>query len=504
MKKNIISLLFISLLGAGCFLAENKHSNTLPIAQEVSPNFVSIRNNQFYLEGEPFYPKIINFVVQLRFNDTEMWPAISASYAPNGTLPYNDRLSSLKDLQSHLNLAKELGYNTVRFVGIGEPEIRDRATGKMNFKASQGDNHNYPIYLQNENDYAKYLRAIDDLLKAAENAEIKAIFTTRLFPEAPETETNLMKVTRHLKDNTTLMAYDFFNEPLYFDSLERNKKDVFYITLKWQQIAKQNDPNHLTTLGLANQRELFEWDPNLLNVDFVSFHPYEYEKEQVRNEMYWYSHFVKKPWIIGETGISADNDSVSYEEQAEFARKTMQQNFNCGGIGYSWWQFKDVDWKNFHQDFLGVLSLSGITKTSKGDTVNGTPKPVNKVIQMFDVTQPKGTCECFPNYYNFGGHNKFRVTGKMIDEDENPIEGGEILAWDAPWINHHVTTTKPDGTFELYSEYAFHHWMVSAPFFERVRDNMNPENAEVGPDGIPTFDIGTIQLNKVDIPELYE
>jgi hypothetical protein len=503
MKNNLVLLFIFSLMGAGCFFTENNHSHPQLIAVEVSPKFVSLRDNHFVLEGEPFYPKIINFVVQLRFNDTEMWPAISASYCPNGTLPYNDRVSSLKDLQGHLNLAKEIGYNTVRFMGIGDPEIRNRSNGKMSFKASLGDNHDYPIYLQNENDYSTYLSAIDDLMKAAENAGLKVILTTRLFQEVPETEIHFIELTKRLKENTTLMAYDLFNEPLYFDSLERKKEDVYYITLKWQQIAKENDPNHLTTIGLANQRELFEWDPNLLNVDFISFHPYEFEKEQVRNEMYWYSRFVKKPWIIGETGIPADNDSVSYDEQAEFARKTIQQNFNCGGIGYSWWQFKDVAWNHFHQDFLGVISLHGTTKTRNGAIVNGTPKPVNKVIQSFDATQPKGACECFPNYYNFSNHDKFRVTGTMVDEDENPIEGGEILAWDAPWINHHVTTTKPDGTFELYSEYFFYHWMISAPFFERVRGEMNPDKAAIGSDGIPTIDLGQLKLKRVDIPELF-
>ena len=501
-KGKFFLLSILSLLGLGCFFTDNNKNNTLPDLPNVDPKFVTIQNNQFYLEGKLFYPKIINFVVQLRFNEVEMWPAISSSYCPNGTLPYSDRVSSLKDLLAHLNLAKELGYNTVRFVGIGEPEIRDRTTGKMNFKASVGDEHNFPIYMQDEKDYTNYLSAIDDLLNAAQQAELKAIFTTRLFQEAPETEINLMKVTRHLKDNTTLLAYDFFNEPLYFDSLERKKEDVYYITLKWQQIAKQNDPNHLTTIGLANQRELFEWDPNLINVDFISFHPYEYEKEQVRNEMYWYSHFVKKPWIIGETGISADNDSVSYEEQADFARKTIEQNYNCGGIGYSWWQFKDVDWKNFHQDFLGVLSMQGTTITRKGEVVNGTPKPVNKAISDFDVTQPKGKCECFSNYYNFSNNNQFRVTGKMVDSDDQPIEGGEILAWDEAWINHHVTTTKADGTFELYSEYSFYHWMISAPFFDRVRGDMNPNEAVTGTDGIPTIDLGILELERVDVPVL--
>jgi hypothetical protein len=504
MALRISFVIICSFVISSCFFGENNKSISSTSTAQVDPKFISIQNNSFYLEGKPFYPKIINFVVQLRFSETEMWPAISSSYSPNGSLPYNDRISSLKDLQAHLNLAKDLGYNTVRFVGIGEPEIRDRATGKMNFKASVGDNHNYPIYLESETDYSKYLNALDDLLNTAQNAGLKAIFTTRLFQEAPETELNLAKIARHMKDNTSLFAYDFFNEPLYFDSLERRKKDVYYITLKWQQIAKQNDPNHLTTIGLANQRELFEWDPNLLNVDFVSFHPYEYEKEQVRNEMYWYSHFVKKPWIIGETGISADNDSVTYQDQADFAQKTLQQNYNCGGIGYSWWQFKDVDWKHFHQDFLGVVSLKGTTNTTKGEIVYGTPKPINKVIQEFDVSQPKGVCECFPNYYNFSNNSKFRVTGKMVDNDDNPIEGGEILAWDASWINHHVTTTKADGTFELYSEYEFYHWMVSAPFFDRVRGDMNPSVAYVGADGIPTISLGTLQIERVDIPELFE
>jgi hypothetical protein len=99
----------------------------------------------------------------------------------------------------------------------------------------------------------------------------------------------------------------------------------------------------------------------------------------------------------------------------------LQQNYNCGGIGYSWWQFKDVDWKQFHQDFLGVLSLQGSTTTKKGEIVSGTPKLVNKVIQSFDVTQPKGECVCFSNYYNFSNNNQFRLTGKMVDSNDKPI-----------------------------------------------------------------------------------
>ena len=90
----------------------------------------------------------------------------------------------------------------------------------------------------------------------------------------------------------------------------------------------------------------------------------------------------------------------------------------------------------------------------------------------------------------------------MVDEDGKPIEGGEILAWDEWWINHHVTTTKPDGSFELYSEYSFYHWMISGPLFERVRGDMKPDTALIGKDGIPTIRLGTFELKRVNIPTL--
>jgi len=306
-------------------------------------------------------------------------------------------------------------------------------------------------------------------------------------------------------EHTSILAFDFFNEPFYFDSLDRkDKTEVYYITRRWQEIAKTNSPHHLTTIGLACQREIFEWDPNLMNVDFISFHPYEYEPDQVRNELYWYNRFVDKPWIIGETGIPSNNDSIPYENQVQFARKTLKQNLNCGGMGYSWWQFKDVDWGSYHQNYLGVVAARGYTRKSSVELVHGTPKPVNEEIKRFDPLQTKGECECLPNYYNIGAHRTFRIVGRLTDFEGTPLEGAGILAWDEWWINHHFTTTKPDGTFELYSEYAFYHWMVSASRHEMIRNDCDPNKAIKGKDGIPTIDLGTIRLRRLDIPELFQ
>lgn len=504
MKHVLIAFLLIIITGISFFYIEHKKNEIeIPVDNEINPRFVAIKDQQFNLEGKPFHVKAVNFVVSLRLNDTEMWPDIYVGYAPNAIFLNEQRDSSLKNLSAHFNLLKDLGFNTLRIVGIGEAEVRDKYTGRINFKASFGTNHNYCLYLQNEEDYRRYFKAIEDLLRVAEEAGLKVIFTTKLFHEAPETENHLAKLTSRFKDNTAILAYDFFNEPLYFDSLPRKKEDVYYITKKWYSIVKKNAPYHLTTIGLACQREVYEWDPNLMNVDFISFHPYEYEKDQVRNELYWYHKYVKKPWIIGETGIPSNNDSIPYENQVQFAKKTLIQNYNCGGMGYSWWQFKDVEWGGYHQNFLGIVNWNGETLNSKGEKIQGTPKPVAHTIGAFIPPTQKGPCECPDNYYNFSSNNKFRVTGKLIDEDGKPIDGGGVLAWDEWWINHHVTSTKPDGSFELYSEYKFYHWMVSSTLHEMIRADMNPDTAIVNADGIPTIRLGTIELKRLKIPSLF-
>jgi hypothetical protein len=88
--------------------------------------------------------------------------------------------------------------------------------------------------------------------------------------------------------------------------------------------------------------------------------------------------------MIGETAIPADNDSVPYMEQLRFAERTLLQSRACGAIGYSWWQFQDVEWNRFHPNYMGVLSREGISRTRNGEEVRGSPKPVVQAFQRFD------------------------------------------------------------------------------------------------------------------------
>ena len=215
--------------------------------------------------------------------------------------------------------------------------------------------------------------------------------------------------------------------------------------------------------------------------------------------MYWYGKYIKKPWIIGETAIPADNDSVSYEEQRAFAEKTLRQAYNCGAIGYSWWQYKDVEWYNFHANFLGVVSRKGETINSKGIKVNGTPKPTAEVFKNYKPQKDKEGCLCLDNYYNYSAHKDCRITGILSDNNGAPIEGGVVLAWNQHWTSSYHTVTKKDGSFELLGNFPFYHWMASATLHSMVRGEIMPDTGKKGLNNIPTINLGTLKLDKIKL-----
>jgi hypothetical protein len=252
------------------------------------------------------------------------------------------------------------------------------------------------------------------------------------------------------------------------------------------------------TIGLEGIREVHEWDPETVQADFISFHPYEHEPEQVRNEVTWYSRFVKRPWIIGETAIPADDDSVKYETQKLFAEKTLTQVHNCGGWGYSWWQFKDVNWQKYHSSFMGAVNRKGETHLSADNlTVYGTVKPMAEVFQKFNPAAPKGECICLPNYYNYSEGRECRIKGKLVDSDNKPVEGGIVLAWNEWWSSSYHTITKADGSFDLRGTFLFYHWIASANAYSMVRGNVSPGTARKDFDGIPTMNLGTLKIKRL-------
>ncbi len=386
-----------------------------------------------------------------------------------------------------------MGFNTVRIVGwFGQ--VVDRNGGTW-FKAVAPNLKDSLLPVTTAGLYDQYLSSLAEVFDGSRNAGLRVIPLIYLMPGQDGTEEHFKRVADRFKEDSIILAYDLFNEPLYFDSAQHKKPEVDAITEGWHRLARQYAPNHLTTIGLSGKGEVFAWDPNRLMVDFISYHPYEYEPDQVRNEMRWYFENMKVPWIIGETAIPADNDSVPYTAQKQFAERTLKQARACGAWGYSWWQYKDVYWNYFHSDYMGVLNRKGSTRTSKsGSVVNGTVKPVAEVFRTFNPDTDPGECLCPKNYYDLSGCRTSRISGRLVDPDRKPIPSGVVIGWNEWWSKSYYTITRADGTFELNGCFYFHHWMASATNWSMTRGDCYPNGFLTRSDSIPAYDLGELIL----------
>lgn len=494
MKRYIFIFLFFSA-AAILYLS-------FPINFSISSkeNFVSIEGNKFKLNGKDFYPVTVNYLATLYTDGNEYWAGPATSYDLDTLHGITTKDLGIKGLRADLHLIRQLGFNSVRIVGIGEESADDNnRLSKISLTACNGINRYTTIDLSNDDIYDKYFGALSEMFNEVNNAGLKCIFLVRARPGVVTTEEYIKKIVTRFKNDSAIMAYDLYNEPLYFDHTSRTKIQVDSIVKKWYKNFKMCAPNHLFTIGLEGMREIFEWDPNILKMDFISLHPYEFEPGQVMNELYWYGNYIKKPWIIGETAIPADNDSVTYEEQKQFAIKTLKQTYNCGASGYSWWQYKDVNWLQYRADYMGVVNRKGETKVTKDSLlVQGTVKPVAEAFQKFNPTGKKDSCICLSNYYNYSEGKASRIIGKLIDEETGfPIKGGVALGWDEHWVHSYHTVSKEDGSFEILGVYPFYHWIATATEYTVVRGDFLPDTVKIHTDSIPTVDIGILKIKKI-------
>ena len=421
--------------------------------------FVELVNNKFEIEGKVFFPMVLNYKVSLINKNNQMWPAPFTGYY-NSIVENNlDKDSCLILLKSDFQTIKDMGFNSIRVVGIGEElcKIDDK-------------------------DSDKYLNAIKDMYSIAKEVDLKVIFLLPMWPKQPELYEKYKALLIQEKENKNILAYDFFNEPLYFDTVpgQRRKKDVYRITKEWKEYMQEYSPKHLLTVGLASSKEVGVWDPNVLDVDFVSFHPYEYSDNLVLKEIYWYSKNVKKPWIIGETSLSADNDSIPYSQQKDFAEKVIQQTINGGGIGFSWWQYKDVEWgeDDFHSNYMGLVTRTGETQTSDTNLrIIGSLKDAVEVFKNFTYKQTDTVAVIPDNYYNSCSNKTCIIKGILYDEDtELPIINATIVAWNKDWSKPFVTYTKNDGSFELYADTELYQMRISASYYSTIWYKTNIES----------------------------
>jgi hypothetical protein len=448
------------------------------MATIVQAQYVYLENGKFKLSGQNYYPMVLNYLVQIRKNSqNEYWVTPTHCYGNTNEFECHNKADCLNELKAQFQMVKDMGFNAIRLCGISPDYNSDYATNKSGkiYMTSGLLDANTPVSetknVQEEltsTVRTKMFSFISDVLNVAADRGIKVL----LLCGGPDTAIYRDKYADYLealannfKNSTILLGYDLFNEPTYSSKMGNSKEglsksQICGVVSGWINRMKAVDPNHLITVGFASSATVGDWDPELISVDFASFHPYG-TSNQVGNEIYWYAKNMTKPWIIGETGLPADNIQTSYEEQKQFASIVSKRCIDCGGDGFSWWQYQDVWWakeengvkmEDWGNNYLGLLSHDGITATTvSGLSVQGTPKPAVDEFKNFSAYIPTYTCPMYSDYYNGSGQTKYKVSGKIVNNQNNsPINGAVVVGRDKNWVAISSTFSKSDGTFDLF------------------------------------------------------
>ncbi len=444
MKKNILLLsivLFATFL-SGCGRADKAavlYGDSLPPLHD---GYVGLQDGHFVLDGEPWRPLMLNYKAFIK--DGVVMPA---SWYKGG------------DIRDHFDTIAAWGFNAVRVC---------------------------LDVLDNNGDSTAMFKATRRMVRQADSAGLRVMLLIK--PPLDDYWAAYTKgLLRALADLPALWAYDFMNEPLYFDpEPERDKQDAVRLVARWRHWVRTLAPYQLFTVATAEPIEVFEWDPSMLPVDFIEMHTYH--PLRVFSEMWWYSHYCGKPWMVGETALPADNDSVPYAWQAQYAAESYMWSKHLGAIGFGWWEFADYpQGVNFEAQYTGLRDTLGQVKPALAALMTVAHSDVNEQkIEAFAlrVTRPV-------NYFNMLAYGNICLSGRVVDKKSGaPVEGAVVRGWNDDWSVGMNTYTDASGRFTLYSNDYNVHFEVSAPGMSREKfdrhnlryDNLSGVNANNLPD----------------------
>lgn len=446
-------------------------------------DFVYLQGKDFMIRDSVFQPVMLNYVVEFRDMDNKFLVVPCKLYEDPERFEYSTQDSNIWQLQGHFKIIKDMGFNTVR---ICFDRIQNEENGRL-FYATDGRKY----YI--DEDFSLIIDGLQTMLDCAANAGLKVMLLLRYPIEKEQQEPFTIEILKRFRDNPTIFAYDFMNEPLYFDpEPHRKKSDAIHLGYHWLFLMRTYAPNQLYTIGFAEPIEVFEWDANLIPVDFVALHTYQ--PMRIPSEVYWYSKNLNKPWMIGETGLPADGDSISYQEQKQFLWEVMRLVKNAGGSGFAWWEFQDVPVGVFEHSNLGMLNSVGYTSTKdKSFTMRGTVKPAAELIPLYYGMKPGKNIEKPLNYENMMGYANIVIEGRVVDaKTQKPIQGALIRGWNKWWDVGMNTYSDDEGKFKLYSNDENIHFSVSAlgydtKVFDRhlIYFDCHGKRAELVPENLP-------------------
>ncbi len=508
--------------------------------------------------------------------NTYFYVSPASSYGESSDFECNDQSSCNNQFLAHFSKITSMGFNTIRIdLSVTYRSSVPVTNNSRHFTVFYDENmsntgsgnqwisHPHPYDLDmgsgfTDQNSVTHFNIILNILNVAYTAGLKVILVTgqsfkdtispfnRIMWQTYDTQAAsdfavyLTKLSSLLANHPALLAYDFINEPIYQEMYRNGNnnfvtKDIIcsYVT-QWYDAVRVNDNNHLITIGSGVLDELFFFDPAVMKLDFYSAHLYTkgyplhyryteptdhgvlngFDRYKIIN--YWMSSVYPMPWIMGETGFSADDNTAPFPrfhpdpvyhnppwmfgseaQQHDFAEMSLEVTRNALASGYAWWAFQNVYWFNLNnqpheytEDFFGLLYYGTSTNPlpEKPATaafenyldINGLPPP------FVPLAQPANYYDPYEIASNCSSCLSSAVDGMVYDQKGYGIKNAVIIgtSWvktiDAfysptPWI---ATPLDPyDDKFEYDVPYTFSHSDNSfAPkgYFKVVPYNYNP------------------------------
>ena len=222
------------------------------------------------------------------------------------------------------------------------------------------------------------LEKLKTLLDLAEAKNLKVVVTLFDFYSDYTLESwtltsrHAEKIVSIFKNHKAIIAWDIKNEP-NLDFENRDKKNV----LNWLQqmitVVKENDANHLVTIGWSNSYEATNLEDK---VDFVSYHFYN-AIDDFETEYATLDKATKKPIVIQEFGVPSYRGIWNWtgknaDGQAEYHKK-MQELFKKNNLAFMSWTLYDFPavpnqvagkwpWQKNRQKKFGFIDEKGKEK----------------------------------------------------------------------------------------------------------------------------------------------
>ncbi|MDP1621267.1 MAG: cellulase family glycosylhydrolase [Bacteroidales bacterium] len=478
----------------------------------VQGQFISLEGRRFKDgNGYNFFPMVCNYCADIIHissgSDTLYHVSPTGSYGFRWGYDYNSFDSCFyPGIRNDFTEIRNMGFNAIRLMGpVPEKDTLQEYGFNIisNYWPNPAGANQIKKFLtapfSADPDMAFYLKMLNDIVAIADSCGLKVILVpsrgmlARSDNAATDVAAYLACFATYFAGNTTVMAYDLYNEPTWVDvwknhpEVDHNKYQVCQYVAQWYDSINANDTNHLVTIGLGtfNYHDVIEWDPGIMKVDFISEHIYPSFSSnenfslssainRFRDELIWTGRNIPIPWIVGEFGfagtdnafppfnVSPYTDSLyshrpyiwgTTAEQYAFVDTALKLFRNCGASGISWWQYQDL----YHNQNPATMALGdykeaffGLLNPGRWNPATGFSafrKPVADLFLAYDPEEPPGSfpqqSSLYYNPYNFDSTDVNTRSGTVYNSDYNiPIIDAVALIWSKVYLHQYYDSAK--------------------------------------------------------------